>query len=220
MSGVVKALSGRGVCRRAMRQGAYPEGMSQEVAVMNRWNRRGGWMCSLWRGGLRVMLSVAVVCFGLPREAGAICGLDAGFTGQVRVLEDPGAREAWARWLARRGGAACSACHVAGYGPRNPYGSAMGVLLSGSDRDDESWKREAGRRVGEIPAIPPMDGSPTRPKGFRCLDSAPRPRRSPQFSGKHPPSKRLSLPRVAKPASLPRATERAPAAWEPCARLG
>ena len=128
---------------------------------MNRWNRRGGWMCSLWRGGLRVMLSVAVVCFGLPREAGAICGLDAGFTGQVRVLEDPGAREAWAGWLARRGVAACSACHVAGYGPRNPYGSAMGVLLSGRDRDDESWKREAGRRVGEIPAIPPMDGSPT-----------------------------------------------------------
>lgn len=128
---------------------------------MNRWKQRGASMRSVWRDGLRVMLSVAVVCGGMPREAGAVCGLDAGFTGQVRGLEDPEAREAWAGWFARRGGAACSACHVAGYGPRNPYGSAMGVLLSGSDRDDELWKREAGRRVGEIPAIPAMSRSPT-----------------------------------------------------------
>lgn len=128
---------------------------------MNRWNRGGGCMWMLWRGGLRMMLIAVLFCFGLSREVGAICGLDAGFTGQVRVLEDPGVREAWAGWLARRGGAACSACHVAGYGPRNPYGGAMGVLLSGSDREDEAWKREAGRRVGEIPAIPAMDGSPT-----------------------------------------------------------
>lgn len=107
-----------------------------------------------------LFLALAYLC--LPREASAICGLDAAFVEQVRTLEDPAARQAWAGWFARQGGAACTACHVAGgYGPRNPYGSAIGMLLSGNDREDAVRKREAGRRVAEMPAVPSRPDSPT-----------------------------------------------------------
>jgi hypothetical protein len=106
-------------------------------------------------------LALALACLWPPPEAHAICGLDAAFVEQVRTLEDAAARRAWAGWFARQGGAACNACHVAGYGPRNPYGSALEMLLSGNDRPDAVRKREAGRRVNEIPAIPSLPDSPT-----------------------------------------------------------
>lgn len=106
-------------------------------------------------------MSLILACCGMPPEARAICGLDAAFVEQVRTLEDPAARQAWAGWFARRGGAACNACHVAGFGPRNPYGSALEMLLSGNDRDDPVRKREAGRRVNQIPANPSLPDSPT-----------------------------------------------------------
>ena len=114
------------------------------------------------RSGLRVSLPLALAWLCLSPEAHAICGLDAAFVEQVRTLEDPAARRAWAGWFARQGGAACNACHVSGgYGPRNPYGSALEMLLSGNDREDTVRKREAGRRVNEIPAIPSLPDSPT-----------------------------------------------------------
>lgn len=106
-------------------------------------------------------MSLALACLRMSPEARAVCGLDAAFVEQVRTVEDPVARQAWAGWFARQGGAACSACHVAGFGPRNPYGSAIGMLVSGDDREDLVRKREAGRRVNEISAIPSLPDSPT-----------------------------------------------------------
>lgn len=65
--------------------------------------------------------TMAVACPCPPPEARAICGLGAAVVGQLRTLEDPAARQAWAGWFAWQRGAVCDACHVAGgYGPRNP----------------------------------------------------------------------------------------------------
>ena len=50
----------------------------------------------------------------------------------------------------------CVACHRDGFGPRNQYGTAINLLLTGNDRDDAARKREAGRRVSDIPANPSL----------------------------------------------------------------
>ena len=55
----------------------------------------------------------------------------------------------------------CVACHRDGFGPRNQYGTAINLLLTGNDRDDAARKREAGRRVSDIPANPSLLESPT-----------------------------------------------------------
>ncbi|MFM8291794.1 MAG: hypothetical protein ACKOC4_08860, partial [Planctomycetia bacterium] len=97
----------------------------------------------------------------LPTGAYAICGLDAAAFEQVRDVDDPDARQAWAREVARQGGASCFVCHLAGSGPRNRYGTAINMLLTGNDRENAARKREAGRRVNDIPADPSLPDSPT-----------------------------------------------------------
>lgn len=124
---------------------------------MTGFNGRG---CASWsRMGFGFCL--ALVWLWLPARTYAICGLDAAVFEQIRNLQDPDAARAWRRQIARPGGMSCVVCHVAGFGPRNPYGSAINVLLTGNDREDPARKREAGRRVNDIPANPALPGSPT-----------------------------------------------------------
>lgn len=115
--------------------------------------------------GMRQRVSVGLCCgllwLGLPTTTHGICGLDAAALDQIRMLQDPGPRQAWARLLAEAGGTSCAVCHIAAYGPRNQYGTAINILLTASDREDSAWKREVGRRVGEIPADPSLPRSPT-----------------------------------------------------------
>ena len=116
-------------------------------------------------GGARQRLRVGLCCgllwLGLPTTTHGICGLDAAALDQIRMLQDPGPRQAWARRFAEAGGTSCAVCHIATYGPRNEYGTAINILLAASDREDSAWKREVGRRVGEIPADPSLPRSPT-----------------------------------------------------------
>ena len=128
-----------------------------ENAIMIRLNglRRGLWL----RRGVGLCCGLVWLC--LPTRAHAICGLDAAAIEQIRDVEDPDARQAWARLIARQGGASCVVCHLAGYGPRNQYGTAINMLVTGSDRENASRKREAGRRVNDIPADPSLPDSPT-----------------------------------------------------------
>ena len=106
-------------------------------------------------------LCCGLVCLCLPTTTHAICGLDAAAFEQIRDVQNPDATQAWARWIARQGGLSCVVCHIAGYGPRNQYGTAINMLVTGNDREDSAKKREAGRRVNEIPADPSNPDSPT-----------------------------------------------------------
>jgi hypothetical protein len=106
-------------------------------------------------------LCCGLVWLCLPTTTQAICGLDAAAFEQIRDVQDPDAAQAWARWIARQGGLSCVVCHIAGYGPRNQYGTAINMLVTGNDRGDSARKREAGRRVNEIPADPSNPDSPT-----------------------------------------------------------
>jgi hypothetical protein len=118
-------------------------------------DRCGGW--SRWHVGL----VCSVVCICLPAQSQAICGLDAAAFDQVRDVADLDARQAWAQQIARQGGASCVVCHLAGFGPRNQYGTAINMLVTGFDRENSPRKREAGRRVNDIPADPTLPDSPT-----------------------------------------------------------
>jgi hypothetical protein len=124
---------------------------------MNRWNGHG-------RGALptrAIGFCLALCCLCFSSETHAICGLDGAVLDQIRDVDDPEARQAWARHILRQGNAACVVCHLAGYGPRNQYGTAINILVTVNDRDNSAWKREAGRRVNEIPANPSLPDSPT-----------------------------------------------------------
>lgn len=46
----------------------------------------------------------------------------------MHPIADLDARQAWARQVALEGGASCVVCHLAGYGPRNRYGTAINML--------------------------------------------------------------------------------------------
>lgn len=116
---------------------------------------RGLWL----RRGVGLCCGLVWLC--LPTKTHAICGLDAAAIEQIRDVEDPDARQAWAQLIAQQGGASCVVCHLAGYGPRNQYGTAINMLVTGSDRENSSRKREAGRRVNDIPADPYLPDSPT-----------------------------------------------------------
>ena len=119
-----------------------------------------GYGCGPWsrRGFVVCALMAWLIPFG---KAHAICGLDAAVFEQIRNLRDPIAAGAWRGRFQRDSGTSCAACHLAGFGPRNRYGSMINVLLNGNDRENSARKREAGRRVSEIPANPFLADSPT-----------------------------------------------------------
>ncbi|MFM8477031.1 MAG: hypothetical protein ACKOEO_14730 [Planctomycetaceae bacterium] len=104
---------------------------------------------------------LGLVWLWLPAMTYASCGLDAAVFEQIRNLQDPIAVRAWRWQISRPGSTSCVVCHLAGFGPRNPYGSAINVLLTGYDREDSVRKREVGRRVNDIPANPSLPDSPT-----------------------------------------------------------
>jgi hypothetical protein len=118
-------------------------------------DRCGGWR----RRCVGLVCGLVWIC--LPAQSHAICGLDAAAYDQVRNVDDLDARQAWARQVTRQGGASCVVCHVADYGPRNRYGTAINMLVTGKDRENSARKREAGRRVNDIPADPSLPDSPT-----------------------------------------------------------
>jgi hypothetical protein len=124
---------------------------------MTFWNgyRGGVW----WRWAVGLCCGLVWLC--LPTQSHAICGLDAAAFDQVRDVEDLDARQYWARQIARQGATSCVVCHLAGYGPRNQYGTAINMLVTASDRENSARKREAGRRVNDIPANPSLPDSPT-----------------------------------------------------------
>jgi hypothetical protein len=124
---------------------------------MTFWNgyRGGVW----WRWAVGLWCGLVWLC--LPTQSHAICGLDAAAFDQVRDVEDLDARQYWARQIARQGATSCVVCHLAGYGPRNQYGTAINMLVTASDRENSARKREAGRRVNDIPANPSLPDSPT-----------------------------------------------------------
>ena len=124
---------------------------------MTLWNgyRGGVW----WRWAVGLCCGLVWLC--LPTQSHAICGLDAAAFDQVRDVEDLDARQYWARQIARQGATSCVVCHLAGYGPRNQYGTAINMLVTASDRENSARKREAGRRVTDIPANPSLPDSPT-----------------------------------------------------------
>ena len=111
------------------------------------------------RGGFTLCLGLVWLC--LPPRTLAICGLDGAVYEQIRTVQDPDAARAWNRKFSQQSGMSCAVCHLAGYGPRNQYGNAINVLLTGNDRPDAVRKREAGRRVNAIPANPALPDSPT-----------------------------------------------------------
>lgn len=123
---------------------------------MTLWNgyRGGAW----WRRGVGLCCSLAWLC--LPTQSHAICGLDAAAFDQVRDVEDLDAQRAWVRQIPS-GKGSCVVCHLAGYGPRNQYGTAINMLVTANDRENSARKREAGRRVNDIPANPSLPDSPT-----------------------------------------------------------
>lgn len=116
--------------------------------------------CSGWlRWGFGLCCGLVWLC--LPTETYAICGLDAAIFEQIRNVPDQDAARAWSRQISPQRGMSCVVCHVAGFGPRNQYGTAINLLLTGNDREDPARKREAGRRVNDIPANPASPDSPT-----------------------------------------------------------
>ena len=116
---------------------------------------RGAWLCR----SVGLCCGLAWLC--LPTTTYAICGLDAAAFDQIRNVQDPGARQTWARRIAGDGATSCVVCHIGTYGPLNQYGTAINMLLTGNDREDSARKREAGRRVNDIPANPSLPDSPT-----------------------------------------------------------
>ena len=116
---------------------------------------RAGWL----RCGFGLCLGL--VWLALPTKTYAICGLDAAVFEQIRHVQDLDAARAWSRQILQHRGMSCVVCHVAGYGPRNQYGNAINMLLTGNDREDSARKREAGRRVNDILANPSLPDSPT-----------------------------------------------------------
>ena len=110
-----------------------------------------------WNFGL--CLGLFWLC--LPTNTYAICGLDSAAFEQIRKVQNLDAARAWTRQIVQSRGISCVVCHVAGYGPRNQYGSAINLLVTGIDREDSSRKREAGQRVNDIPADPSIPDSPT-----------------------------------------------------------
>lgn len=104
------------------------------------------------------------VLLGIPTLAHAACGLESAFFEQLGMVEDQKAASALSS-------ISCAACHFVGGGvvipvgggPRNEYGNAVNMFLWGSDnaRTDVLRKREAGLRVGDIPANPLSHTSPT-----------------------------------------------------------
>ncbi|MEI7687637.1 MAG: hypothetical protein WCL32_21740, partial [Planctomycetota bacterium] len=112
-----------------------------------------------FRWGFGLCLGLVWLC--LPTKTYAICGLDAALFEQIRNVQDPDAARAWTRQILQNRGISCAVCHVAGYGPRNQYGTAINVLATFNDREDSARKREAGRRVNDIPANPSLPDSPT-----------------------------------------------------------
>jgi hypothetical protein len=123
---------------------------------MTLWNgyRGDAW----WRRGVGLCCGLAWLC--LPTQSHAICGLDAAAFDQVRDVEDLDAQRAWVRQMTS-GNGSCVVCHLAGYGPRNQYGTAINLLVTANDRESSARKREAGRRVNDIPADPSLPDSPT-----------------------------------------------------------
>lgn len=107
-------------------------------------------MSSLNGFGLGVWLRWGFgLCFGLvwlalPTTTYAICGLDAAVFEQIRNVQDLDAARAWSRQILQQRGMSCVVCHVAGFGPRNQYGSAINVLLTGNDREDPCAKTRSG----------------------------------------------------------------------------
>lgn len=116
---------------------------------------RGAWL----RSGLGLCLGLVWLC--QPTRVFAICGLQAAIFEQLRSVQDRDAALVWSQQISQRRGGLCCLCHVSDYGPRNRYGSAIDLLLTGNDREDSLRKREAGRRVSEIPANPTFPDSPT-----------------------------------------------------------
>ena len=112
-------------------------------------------------GPLGFGLCLGLVWLCLPTKTYAICGLDAAVFEQIRNEQDLDAARAWTRQILQNRGISCAVCHVAGFGPRNQYGSAINLLVTGNDREDFARKREAGRRVSDIPADPSLPDSPT-----------------------------------------------------------
>lgn len=112
-----------------------------------------------WSSGVFLLLGAALLCRPLP--AHAICGLDGAVYEQIRNVKDLDAARTWARKFVQLGGASCVVCHEAGFGPRNQYGSAINLLLTGNDREDPLRKRMAGERINDVPANPSLPNSPT-----------------------------------------------------------
>ncbi|MFM7073064.1 MAG: hypothetical protein ACKO38_14850, partial [Planctomycetota bacterium] len=106
-------------------------------------------------------LCLGLVWLAWPAHTHAICGLDAAVFEQIRNIRDQDAAQAWLRQTTQERGWSCVVCHLAGFGPRNRYGSAINLLLTGNDREDPARKRDTGRRVNDIPADPVWPDSPT-----------------------------------------------------------
>jgi hypothetical protein len=115
-----------------------------EKTAMENWNgwERAGWL----RCGFGLCLGL--VWLAWPTRTDAICGLDAAVFEQIRNIRDQDAAQAWLRQTTQERGWSCVVCHLAGFGPRNRYGSAINLLLTGNDRED-------------IPADPVWPDSPT-----------------------------------------------------------
>ncbi len=124
--------------------------------------RRSG-RAKWWRSGweLTLVLSLSLAGLAGPAPVYAICGLDFAIYSQVRDVQSLDAARVWTRQLTQSAGLSCIVCHEAGFGPRNSYGAAINLLISGYDREDSVRKREAGRRVSDIPAHPSLPNSPT-----------------------------------------------------------
>ena len=131
--------------------------LQRVVKLLNRHLKglRGGWLPG------RVSLCLGLLCLCQPAPVQAICGLDAAVYAPIREIRDRGASRAWSRQILQQEGRSCVVCHLAGVGPRNAYGTALNLLLTGNDREDPARKREAGRRVSDIPANPTLPDSPT-----------------------------------------------------------
>lgn len=107
-----------------------------------------------------IALCVLIVSFYRPTQAHALCGLQEAAIDAIKNIKDADAQKMWYLRLAQ-GRSYCLICHESGSpGPRNAYGNAIDVLLTGNDRFDPSKKREAGQRVNEVPAYPVSEQGP------------------------------------------------------------
>ncbi len=106
------------------------------------------------------MITLLISCLCNPSDAFALCGLQGAAIEAMKIAKDPESLRKWRLTLAQ-GTSYCIVCHESGRGPRNAYGNAIDVLLTGNDRFDPARMREAGQRVNEIPAYPVVKNSPT-----------------------------------------------------------